>query len=75
MPNPFVVPRGRVNNKGCMTHKDDFIDIEGNPTGGYTVILTKKEAQATQNKQPGFKAGGFQKKAFTSNKSFGNRQY
>jgi hypothetical protein len=41
------------------------------------VILTKKEAQATAgaNKQPGFKAGGFQKKPFTSNKSFGNRQY
>jgi len=41
------------------------------------VILTKKEAQATAgaNKQPAFKAGGFQKKAFTSNKSFGNRNY
>ena len=51
----------------------DGISLEGEPTGGYTVILTKKEA--TQNKQPGFKAGGFQKKPFTSNKSFGNRQY
>jgi len=51
----------------------DGTDIEGNPTGGYTVILTKKEA--TQNKQPGFKAGGFQKKSFANNKSFGNRQY
>jgi len=41
------------------------------------VILTKKEAQATTgaNKQPGFKAGGFQKKSFANNKSFGNRQY
>jgi hypothetical protein len=56
----------------------DGTDIEGNPTGGYTIILTKKDAaQATAgaNKQPGFKAGGFQKKAFTSGKSFGNRQY
>ena len=51
----------------------DGVSLEGEPTGGYTVILTKKEA--TQNKQPGFKAGGFQKKPFTSNKSFGNRQY
>lgn len=51
----------------------DGTDIEGNATGGYTVILTKKEA--TQNKQPGFKAGGFQKKSFANNKSFGNRQY
>lgn len=54
---------------------DNATDIDGNPTGGITVILTKKEVQATQNKQPGFKAGGFQKKPFTSNKSFGNRQY
>jgi len=55
----------------------DGTDIDGNPTGGYTVILTKKEAQATTgaNKQPGFKAGGFQKKSFANNKSFGNRQY
>ena len=55
----------------------DGVSIDGEPTGGYTVILTKKEAQATAgaNKQPGFKAGGFQKKPFTSNKSFGNRQY
>ena len=52
---------------------DNATDIDGNPTGGITVILTKKEA--TQNKQPGFKAGGFQKKPFTGNKSFGNRQY
>ena len=52
---------------------DNATDIEGNPTGGITVILTKKEA--TQNQQPGFKAGGFQKKAFTGNKSFGNRNY
>ena len=56
----------------------DGTDIDGNPTGGYTIILTKKDAaQATTgaNKQPAFKAGGFQKKAFTSNKSFGNRNY
>ena len=52
---------------------DNATDIDGNPNGGITVILTKKEA--TQNKQPGFKAGGFQKKPFTGNKSFGNRQY
>jgi len=52
----------------------DGTDIDGNPTGGYTIILTKKEA--TQNKAQGsFKAGGFQKKSFTSNKSFGNRNY
>ena len=51
----------------------DGVSIDGEPTGGYTVILTKKEA--TQNKQPGFKAGGFQKKSFANNKSFGNRQY
>jgi hypothetical protein len=52
----------------------DGISLEGEPTGGYTVILTKKEA--TQNKQQGsFKAGGFQKKSFANNKSFGNRQY
>ena len=46
---------------------DNATDIDGNPTGGITVILTKKEAQATAgaNKQPGFKAGGFQKKPFT----------
>jgi hypothetical protein len=56
----------------------DGTDIDGNPTGGYTIILTKKDAaQATAgaNKQPGFKAGGFQKKSFANNKSFGNRQY
>ena len=54
----------------------DGTDIEGNPTGGYTVILTKKEAQAkVGTNQQSFKAGGFQKKAFTSNKSFGNRNY
>jgi hypothetical protein len=47
--------------------------MEGNATGGYTVILTKKEA--TQNKAAGFKAGGFQKKPFANNKSFGNRNY
>ena len=52
---------------------DNATDIDGNPNGGITVILTKKEA--TQNKQTGFKAGGFQKKPFTGNKSFGNRQY
>jgi len=52
----------------------DGVTLEGEPTGGYTVILTKKEA--TQNKAQGsFKAGGFQKKSFTSNKSFGNRNY
>ena len=57
---------------------DNATDIEGNPTGGITVILTKKDAaQATAGatNQPGFKAGGFQKKPFTSNKSFGNRNY
>jgi len=56
----------------------DGTDIEGNPTGGYTIVLTKKEATtgATAGaNQPGFKTGGFQKKAFTSNKSFGNRNY
>ena len=55
----------------------DGVSIDGEPTGGYTVILTKKEQQATAgaNKQPGFKAGGFQKKSFANNKSFGNRQY
>ena len=53
---------------------DNATDIDGNPTGGITVILSKKEA--TQNKAQGsFKAGGFQKKSFTSNKSFGNRNY
>jgi hypothetical protein len=55
----------------------DGVSIEGEPTGGYTVIITKKEAQAAagENKQGGFKAGGFQKKSFANNKSFGNRQY
>jgi hypothetical protein len=54
----------------------DGTDIEGNATGGYTIILTKKEAaQAGANKPEGFRAGGFQKKPFTSNKSFGNKQY
>jgi hypothetical protein len=54
----------------------DGTDIDGNPTGGYTVILTKKEATAKVNtNQQSFKAGGFQKKSFTSNKSFGNRNY
>ena len=54
----------------------DGTDIEGNETGGYTVILTKKEAAAkASTNQQSFKAGGFQKKAFTSNKSFGNRNY
>lgn len=52
----------------------DGVSLEGEPTGGYTVILTKKEA--TQNKTQGsFKQGGFQKKSFANNKSFGNRQY
>ena len=54
----------------------DGVSLEGEPTGGYTVILTKKESQPTQNKAQGsFKAGGFQKKTFANNKSFGNRQY
>jgi hypothetical protein len=54
----------------------DGTDIEGNATGGYTIILTKKEAaQAGASKPEGFKAGGFQKKSFANNKSFGNRQY
>ena len=67
-----------INNEWYDYAAFDGTDIEGNPTGGYTIILTKKEAaQATAgaNKQPGFKAGGFQKKPFTGNKSFGNRQY
>jgi hypothetical protein len=53
----------------------DGTDLEGNATGGYTVILTRKEA--TQNKDQGsFKAaGGFQKKSYANNKSFGNRNY
>ena len=56
----------------------DGTDIEGNATGGYTIILTKKDAAqaaAGENKQGGFKAGGFQKKSFANKKSFGNRQY
>ena len=83
-PNSPKAPEGKnwkmnvnINNEWYDYCAFDGTDIEGNPTGGYTVILTKKEAQATAgaNKQPGFKAGGFQKKAFTSNKSFGNRNY
>ena len=81
-PNSPKAPEGKnwkmnvnINNEWYDYAAFDGTDIEGNPTGGYTVILTKKEAQATQNKQPGFKAGGFQKKSFANNKSFGNRQY
>ncbi|MEN9446763.1 MAG: Pelagibacter phage [Bacteroidota bacterium] len=64
-----------INNEWYDYCAFDGTDMEGNATGGYTVILTKKEA--TQNKAQGFKpaAGGFQKKPFTSNKSFGNRNY
>lgn len=56
----------------------DGTDIDGNATGGYTVIITKKEATAGATagaNQQGFKQGGFQKKSYASNKSFGNRQY
>ena len=82
-PNSPKAPEGKnwkmnvnINNEWYDYAAFDGTDIEGNPTGGYTVILTKKEAQATQNKSQGsFKAGGFQKKSFTSNKSFGNRNY
>jgi hypothetical protein len=80
-PNSPKAPEGKnwkmnvnINNEWYDYAAFDGTDIEGNPTGGYTVILTKKEAQA--NKQQGsFKAGGFQKKSFANNKSFGNRQY
>lgn len=79
-PNSPKAPEGKnwkmnvsINNEWYDYAAFDGTDIEGNATGGYTVILTKKEA--TQTTQPGFKAGGFQKKPFTGNKSFGNRQY
>ena len=80
-PNSPKAPEGKqwkmnvnINNEWYDYCAFDGTDIEGNPTGGYTVILTKKEA--TQNKSQGsFKAGGFQKKTFANNKSFGNRQY
>jgi hypothetical protein len=64
-----------INNEWYDYCAFDGTDIEGNATGGYTVILTKKEA--TQNKAAtGFKQGGFQaKKPFANTKSFGNRNY
>jgi len=83
-PNSPKAPEGKnwkmnvnINGEWYDYAAFDGVSIDGEPTGGYTVILTKKEAQATAgaNKQPAFKAGGFQKKAFTSNKSFGNRNY
>jgi hypothetical protein len=61
-----------INNEWYDYCGFDGTDIEGNPTGGYTVILTKKEA--TQNKAA--TQGGFQaKKPFANTKSFGNRNY
>ena len=80
-PNSPKAPEGKnwkmnvnINNEWYDYCAFDGTDIDGNPTGGYTVILTKKEA--TQNKTQGsFKQGGFQKKPFANNKSFGNRQY
>ena len=83
-PNSPKAPEGKnwkmnvnINGEWYDYAAFDGVSIDGEPTGGYTVILTKKEQQATTgaNKQPGFKAGGFQKKPFTSNKSFGNRSY
>ena len=64
-----------INNEWYDYCAFDGTSIDGEPTGGYTVILTKKEA--TQNKAAsGFKQGGFQaKKPFANKQSFGNRNY
>lgn len=54
----------------------DGIDMEGNATGGYTVVLSRKDNAKTANASQGsFKTGGFQKKSFSGARSYGNRQY